>query len=144
MSNPSNSIVTGDPVSEPVDRHQDPVEWDRQEACMTARRLGIEMTREHWWVILFLRQIQVERDIPREARKLAAMLDAAFIDEGGMRWLYTLFPGGPVLQGCAIAGVPIPDTPSKTFPTSAGDTRVTRSARARSAQSRRERSFRGH
>jgi tRNA 2-thiouridine synthesizing protein E len=35
-------------------------------------------------------------------------LDAEFAAEGGRRYLYGLFPRGPILQGCRIAALPLP------------------------------------
>lgn len=41
-------------------------------------------------------------------RELHDALDEEFHAEGGIRYLYTLFPKGPLAQGCLIAGLPVP------------------------------------
>jgi len=35
-------------------------------------------------------------------------LEEAFHLEGGLRYLHRLCPGGPVAQGCRLAGLPVP------------------------------------
>jgi tRNA 2-thiouridine synthesizing protein E len=41
-------------------------------------------------------------------RELHDALDERFHSRGGMKYLYKLFPGGPVAQGCELAGLPVP------------------------------------
>ena len=41
-------------------------------------------------------------------RELHDALDEKFHRQGGIRHLYRLFPGGPVAQGCRIAGLKAP------------------------------------
>lgn len=41
-----------------------------------------------------------------DAQKILLALERQFADAVGSRWLYTLFPGGPVHQGMKIAGLP--------------------------------------
>ena len=41
-------------------------------------------------------------------RELHDALDESFHARGGLRYLYTLFPGGPVAQGCRFAGLKAP------------------------------------
>lgn len=43
------------------------------------------------------------------AHKLLRILEQQFADAGGGRWLYMLFPGGPLRQGMRLAGLPEPD-----------------------------------
>jgi len=35
-------------------------------------------------------------------------LNEKFHTRGGLKFLYTLFPGGPVAQGCRLAGISAP------------------------------------
>lgn len=109
MTDILKSIRMDDPDPNHLDRREELRDWNRDKAVEIAHRFGVELSAEHWMVITYLRRTHLDRGIPHEARRLAANLDAAFIDQGGMRWLYGLFPGGPVVQGCAIAGVPIPE-----------------------------------
>jgi len=42
------------------------------------------------------------------ARELHDALEERFHSRGGMKFLYDLFPGGPVTQGCRLAGLEPP------------------------------------
>jgi tRNA 2-thiouridine synthesizing protein E len=42
------------------------------------------------------------------ARELHDALDEHFHAEGGIKYLYTLFPKGPLAQGCLLAGLQAP------------------------------------
>ena len=82
--------------------------WTEETAKKIAAGMGLELTAEHWQVIKFLR-LHFENTGPlRHARDLTEVLDERFESEGGSRFLYMLFPDGPVSQGCRIAGVPVP------------------------------------
>lgn len=41
-------------------------------------------------------------------RTLTDALDEKFHHKGGLAFLYSLFPGGPITQGCQIAGLTPP------------------------------------
>ena len=82
--------------------------WDEQQAKSTAGELGINLTDDHWKVIEFLRVHYENNGQLHHARELTEALNERFEDEGGSRWLYQLFPNGPVNQGTRIAGVPAP------------------------------------
>lgn len=82
--------------------------WSKEIAIQRAKDDGIELIDDHWKVIELLRSIYVERGRPRQARFLASLLNDAFAEQGGSRYLYQLFPGGPVSQGSRLAGVPAP------------------------------------
>lgn len=93
---------------EVMDRKLDLSEWSREVAQQTASAEGITMTDPHWKAIAFLRQHFLDHGLAPSGRELAKALDAVFEDQGGSRYLYQLFPQGPVAQGSRIAGVPLP------------------------------------
>ena len=69
---------------------------------------GIELTDEHLGVIECLRDYYLELGDAENGRDLEEMLDEIFDGHGGRKYLWTLFPGGPVSQGMRIAGLPVP------------------------------------
>jgi len=83
-------------------------EWSRSRAEELALQERIRLTDAHWRVIEFLRAYYLEHGEVSSGRELARELDQAFSDQGGSRYLYRLFPEGPVAQGSLIAGLPIP------------------------------------
>lgn len=82
--------------------------WTRHSAETKARAEGLELTDAHWKVIEFLQSFYLDQGEVQHARHLSEQLDEAFAAEGGARYLYRLFPAGPVAQGARIAGVPVP------------------------------------
>ena len=67
-----------------------------------------ELSDAHWHVIYLLRNLYRERGETMNTREIMHLLEQEFIDEGGRRYLYELFPNGPVNQGSRLAGVPVP------------------------------------
>ncbi|WP_127477159.1 TusE/DsrC/DsvC family sulfur relay protein [Sulfurivermis fontis] len=82
--------------------------WDEREAARLAQEEGIALTADHWNVVHFLREHYRRNGRAPSGRVLSAALEEAFNDYGGRRWLYSLFPRGPVVQGSRIAGLPLP------------------------------------
>ena len=81
-------------------------EWDEDRGRELARQEGITLTPDHWEVIHFLREhYDREGNICTGTAMLRALEDR-FEPQGGGKWLYTLFPGGPVHQASKIAGLP--------------------------------------
>lgn len=97
---------TNDP--EKQDRLRQVHGWNREKSEQVAQKEGIELTEEHWKVIVFLRKHYVEEGAAKSGRELATLLNEEFEAEGGSRHLYELFPDGPVAQGSRIACVPVP------------------------------------
>ena len=83
-------------------------EWNEQIAAAKAAELEIELTDAHWEVLNFLRKHYIESGLERRAHKLTHMLVGEFKNKGGNKYLYTLFPDGPITQGSYIAGIPAP------------------------------------
>lgn len=82
--------------------------WTKQQAQTVAKSQGINLTDKHWDVIGFIRTYFANAGELRHARELSEVLAERFADEGGARYLFQLFPGGPVTQGCQLAGVQVP------------------------------------
>lgn len=82
--------------------------WSEDQAKALAEKEGIELSRAHWEVIHFLRDRFIHEGQAKSGRHVVEQLDSQFSDVGGKRYLYTLFPGGPVTQGSKIAGLPLP------------------------------------
>jgi TusE/DsrC/DsvC family sulfur relay protein len=84
-----------------------PEDWTRAGAEELARGEGLALTEDHWSVIhdlqeYFTRHAEGERP---NAREVHDALEEKYHANGGLRRLYELFPGGPVAQGCRLAGL---------------------------------------
>jgi tRNA 2-thiouridine synthesizing protein E len=92
--------------------------WSMDEAEQRAAAIGIDMTEDHWEVVLLLRDYYCDQGSEADARQMLDALAREFAGDGGRRHLYRLFPGGPVTQGSQIAGIPLPaNTMDRSFGT---------------------------
>lgn len=83
--------------------------WSPLTVKQMAQADGIEdLTEAHWHVIYALRNYYRENGRASSAREVMRVLEEDFVDEGGRRFLYELFPKGPVSQGSRLAGIPLP------------------------------------
>jgi TusE/DsrC/DsvC family sulfur relay protein len=86
-----------------------PIDWSRDNAKEMARTEGLALTEEHWQVVCALQEFYTRHDDPAiNVRELHDALDEYFHPEGGIKYLYQLFPKGPVAQGCRLAGLQAP------------------------------------
>ena len=70
---------------------------------------GIQLTTDHKDVLQALREYYSRNESRQiNMRELRDALNEKFHHKGGMRYLYQLFPHGPIAQGCKIAGLPVP------------------------------------
>ncbi|MEI7788017.1 MAG: TusE/DsrC/DsvC family sulfur relay protein [Chlorobiaceae bacterium] len=85
-------------------------DWTEDVAKKLAEEDEIEMTEEHWSLIRFLRGYYEEYQIAPAVK----VLTKAIANENNMdkkeasEFLYRLFPKGPALQACKVAGLPKP------------------------------------
>ncbi|MFQ5757428.1 MAG: TusE/DsrC/DsvC family sulfur relay protein [Acidiferrobacterales bacterium] len=82
--------------------------WDESVGSSLAQKEGLEMTEAHWKIVHFLRRYYMEHGETPNARKLTEVLEKEYSDKGGRKYLYRLFPKGPVTQASRIAGLPVP------------------------------------
>ncbi len=94
--------------TEVVNRKMDMESWTRQQGEAVAEEEGIRMGEMHWQVVDFLREYYLRCGQAPAGRVLAAALDEEFATHGGIFYLRTLFPKGPVAQASRIGGLPVP------------------------------------
>lgn len=82
--------------------------WSPRVAHQLAEEEGLTLTEAHWDVIHHLREMYRAEGPQWKARDVTQALEKAFATAGGRRHLYALFPGGPLAQGCKLAGLPLP------------------------------------
>ncbi|MEW6164659.1 MAG: TusE/DsrC/DsvC family sulfur relay protein [Pseudomonadota bacterium] len=95
--------------------HRDPegywselAHWSPMVANRVATAEGLMLSEEHWQVIYCLRERFRMVGPDWTARRLTQQLEEDFAESGGRRYLYELFPRGPLAQGCRLAGLPMP------------------------------------
>lgn len=82
---------------------QQPDKWDHAVAAALARTEGVEeLTDEHWKVLNYLREYYVMYDSAPTIRKLVKKSGVK------LRRIYELFPSGPAMGACKVAGLPRP------------------------------------
>jgi TusE/DsrC/DsvC family sulfur relay protein len=90
--------------------------WSPRMANVMAAEDGVVLEDAHWQVIYCLRELFRTSSGDWTARRLTQRMERNFADEGGRRYLYGLFPRGPVVQACRLAGLPLPEgTLDKSF-----------------------------
>lgn len=98
----------GEPGRDPRFPHA-PAGWTPALAAEAARRENLELGEHHWEALRALQEYYARHEgSAANLRELHDALDEKFHRLGGIRQLYLLFPGGPVAQGCRIAGLKAP------------------------------------
>ena len=102
-------VRTGDTAVHDPEFPHAPRGWTRALAMRTAKDEGLDLTTDHWEAVRALHEY-FERHAGGgiRVRALHDALDEKFHRIGGIKYLYELFPGGPVAQGCRIAGLQAP------------------------------------
>ena len=85
-----------------------PHNWSQSDADLLAKQQGVDLTDEHWDAISGLQEYFAKHEFSSKRRELTDALEEKFHNKGGLKYLYRLFPKGPVAQGCAIAGIQAP------------------------------------
>lgn len=85
-----------------------PADWSLEKAQEMARAEGITLTEEHVKLLLDLQDYFAHHEKPINLRHLHDALEEEYHYDGGIKHLYLLFPGGPITQGCRLAGLKVP------------------------------------
>jgi tRNA 2-thiouridine synthesizing protein E len=83
-----------------------PQGWTPSAAEEIAKLDELVLESEHWDIVDALQgyfKTHDKNEVNR--RELTDALEEKFHNRGGMRYLYTLLPKGPISQGCALAGI---------------------------------------
>jgi tRNA 2-thiouridine synthesizing protein E len=97
------------PSSQIPDFPDAPATWIPDSAKHTAREEGLELTEDHWKMLRALQEYYARHEENRvNVRALHDALDEKFHAYGGIKFLYELFPNGPIAQGCKLAGLEPP------------------------------------
>lgn len=113
MIKPESEFADRRPESDPAldaDGHlRDPETWSPDIARSMAARDGIALSEDHWWLIDFVREYHERYGNPPLMRTLVAASKDSGRSADGSRFLYRLFPDGPVRLACKYGGLPKPD-----------------------------------
>lgn len=84
--------------------------WTEDAAARKATEESLAVSADIWDAVRALQEFYSRHeDSPRiNARELHDALEEHFHNRGGMKFLYELLPGGPVAQGCRLAGLEPP------------------------------------
>ncbi|MCH8499003.1 MAG: TusE/DsrC/DsvC family sulfur relay protein [Marinobacter sp.] len=87
-----------------------PSSWTPDIAVAIAAEQGLNITDQHWEIILLLRDFYQQHDIAPPANRIfvKTVRDLLGDDKGNSIYLMQLFPGSPVKEACRIAGLPRP------------------------------------
>ncbi len=84
-----------------------PDDWSPADAEQVAKEDGLELTEDHWQLVRALQEYYDKAERPH-LREIKDALEESFHIKGGMKYLYEIIPGGPVAQGCKLAGLQVP------------------------------------
>jgi len=82
--------------------------WTEDMAIRMAHDDGLELTDDHLAIIRYLRDCFADNGDTVNARLLTKSLEEEFAGLGGHKFLYNLFPMGPIMQASRYAGLPMP------------------------------------
>ena len=87
-----------------------PPGWTLAFAREAARRENLEFEEVHLELICALHEFFARQgeDTPINLLRLHDALEEKFHYKGGLKFLYAIMPGGPVAQGCRLAGLKAP------------------------------------
>ena len=82
-------------------------EWSEDFVQAQAQAEGLQLTDEHWEIVMFLRDYWHEHGVQCEVRKMVKHFKKEWGEErGNSTYLHRLFPrGGPQKQGNRLAGL---------------------------------------
>jgi len=88
---------------------KDPNQWTQSIAAQLAQKDNLTLTKNHWQIILLIRDIYLKTGTTPPMRLLIKAIKNKISQEcANSRYLYQLFPDGPVRLASKYAGIPKP------------------------------------
>lgn len=86
-------------------------DWDELIANTIAESVAIELTAAHWEIIYFARNYYEKfQHLPNTRVFVRAIRNELGEEKSSSRYLYRLFPDGPLKSVCKIGGLPKPSS----------------------------------
>ncbi|MCX7105720.1 MAG: TusE/DsrC/DsvC family sulfur relay protein [Methylococcales bacterium] len=86
-------------------------DWNEAVAKQLAGNNKIDLSAEHWEIILFIRGYYLQfKHLPNARVFTKAVAKKLGEEKGNSRYLHKLFPDGPLKYACKLAGLPKPPT----------------------------------
>lgn len=86
-------------------------DWNEAVATQLAAKENIDLSDQHWEIILFMRSYYEQyKHLPNTRMFIKAIAKTLGEDKGNSRYLHKLFPNGPLKYACKLAGLPKPPT----------------------------------
>ncbi len=104
---PEEILNPGISASREMDFPHAPRGWTRSGAQARIDEEGLEVSDDLWQAVRALQEY-FDKHAVINTRELHDALGEKFHSRGGTRFLYIVFPGGPIAQGCRIAGLRSP------------------------------------
>lgn len=82
--------------------------WSEDIARRRAAEEQLDFNQERLDALCWLRDQYLTCGPAANARTLLRAMEEHYRPDGGRRYLYELFPLGPISQGCRLAGLPVP------------------------------------
>ncbi len=84
---------------------------DKQEVEERAKKIGVNLTKEHWETINFVKKFyDYHEDEELKVADYSSALQGKYAKEGGLKYLYSLFPDGPINTVTQLAGISVNST----------------------------------
>lgn len=81
--------------------------FNKQEVEERAKKLGITLTDEHWDAINFVKNFyDYHEDEALQVKDYNNAFKGKYAHQGGLKYLYRLFPDGPINTMTKLAGIP--------------------------------------
>ncbi|MEY3190173.1 MAG: Sulfurtransferase tusE [Pseudomonadota bacterium] len=86
-------------------------DWNEAVAKQLAWHNQIDLSAEHWEIILFIRGYYLQfKHLPNARVFTKAVAKKLGEEKGNSRYLHKLFPDGPLKYACKLGGLPKPPT----------------------------------